>query len=130
MKLPLRPRDHEVLTDLSLRKGWSRPMDVGGRDSSHHSRTLQKLCAHGLARKAKRATLMNYIGGGRGSWIYRITPKGRGYLRRLENRKEHHPARRHFGWKDSAWKSSNNGLVSKAGIVVRSPSGSSRSRKS
>lgn len=84
--LPLTPRDREVLVDLSFIKGWARPMDVGGRDSSHHSRTLKKLCDRGLARRAKRDTLMNYIGGGRGSWIYRITPKGRACLRKAKKR--------------------------------------------
>lgn len=46
-------------------KGWFRPMDVGGRDQSHHSRTLKKLIDKGLM---KRTRIPGYK--------YRLTPAG------------------------------------------------------
>jgi hypothetical protein len=47
----LTDRDREVLENLGACEPgeWMRPMDVGGRDASHHSQTLAKLVARGLA---------------------------------------------------------------------------------
>lgn len=76
---PLTKRDREVLRDLVLfsSSAWARPMDVGGRDGSHHSATLAKLVRRGLAKRRKRGTLINVYGIGiRGSWMYRATPAG------------------------------------------------------
>lgn len=65
---PLREHEVEVLKDLraaTWRGGYVQPRDVGGRDSSHHSRTLAKLCRLGLAERRE--------GGGvfKASWRYR-----------------------------------------------------------
>lgn len=59
MKKSLNERDLETLEQLSavntahkrleIRDGWAKPLDIGGSDASHHSRTLRKLVRHGLA---------------------------------------------------------------------------------
>lgn len=49
-------RERELLVELKSwlddtdhgRKGWVTPMQVGGRDSSHHSATLRTLVGRGL----------------------------------------------------------------------------------
>jgi hypothetical protein len=86
--VPLTSHQLEVLNDLfyhARRPGWglwARPLDLGARDSSHHSRTLAQLCRLGLVERARRNTLLNVIGAARrGSWKYRITPKGRARAR-------------------------------------------------
>lgn len=70
--------------------GWSRPMDVGGRDGSHHCATLRRLVDLGLAERRLRFSLMNQISGGdtgvqrtsrratrrRGSYVYRASELG------------------------------------------------------
>lgn len=72
----LRPHELEVYGYLDglrvleftqkLGKSWWRPMDVGGFDGSHHSRTLAKLVKLGLAERRKRGSLA----GIRSSWEY------------------------------------------------------------
>jgi len=49
---PLTPRQSEVLRDLSDTE-FLRPMDVGGRDGSHHSATLAGLVKRGLVERRK-----------------------------------------------------------------------------
>jgi len=44
----LQPRDLEVLKSLEDNR-WYALMDVGGQNGTHHSRSLQKLVAHGFA---------------------------------------------------------------------------------
>jgi hypothetical protein len=62
-----------VLLSLDGRgDAWQRPMDVGGSDGSHHSRTLAKLAAMGLAERRDRGS----ITGRRAVWLYRITSAG------------------------------------------------------
>jgi len=70
-------REQEVLEALASAEtcvpewgGWLTPMFCGGRDGSHHSATLAKLCRHGLVEKTERG------GWTRGSLLYRITPAG------------------------------------------------------
>ena len=58
-------RDREVLVELPTDE-WVRPMDVGGRDSSHHSATLRKLVHYGLAEQKR-----HYVGVSGGHWRYR-----------------------------------------------------------
>jgi len=77
-------REHEVLTALRdakgiapAWKGWLTPMFCGGRDASHHSRTLALLCKRGLVERRRRNTLANELGSRRGSYVYRITAAGR-----------------------------------------------------
>jgi hypothetical protein len=57
------------------REGWVMPMDCGGFNGSHHSYTLAKLAARGLAERYK-------FGGRRekGSCRYRINKAGRAFL--------------------------------------------------
>ena len=72
----LAPREKEVLEALvgldfyattnALGKVYWRPMDVGGFDGSHHSRTLAKLVRLGLAARRRRESLA----GIRSSWLY------------------------------------------------------------
>ncbi|MFW0153886.1 helix-turn-helix transcriptional regulator [Mycobacterium sp. smrl_JER01] len=50
---------------------WVRPMDVGGRDRSGHSRLLTQLERRGLVESRTRST------GKRGSKLYRLTAAGR-----------------------------------------------------
>lgn len=81
----LRPHELEVYEYLDglrvlefaqkLGKSWWRPMDVGGFDGSHHSRTLAKLVKLGLAERRQRGSLA----GIRSSWEYRAldTPNNR-----------------------------------------------------
>ena len=61
----LTDRDREVLAELPTDE-WVRPMDVGGRDSSHHSATLRKLVRYGLAEQER-----HYRGVSSGHWRYR-----------------------------------------------------------
>lgn len=69
-----------------LRRGeWLRPMDIGGTDGSHHSRTLAKLVKRGLVERRKRNTITNVIlNGHRGSYVYRITDQGEEFLKSLD----------------------------------------------
>lgn len=50
----------------------ARPMDVGGRDGSHHSATLAQLVRKGLVKRTVRAAWAS-----RGSFTYWITEEGR-----------------------------------------------------
>lgn len=68
MKLTL--REQEVLNELDSE--WSRPMDVGGRDGSDHSRVLKSLARKGVIERHRRNTLQNAFGSSRGSYMYRI----------------------------------------------------------
>lgn len=72
-------RERQLLSSLAEqpRKMWFRPMDVGGKDASWHSPTLNRLVKKGLVEKRLRGSLMNMIGGGRGSYEYRATIAGR-----------------------------------------------------
>lgn len=76
----LTKRDRETLRDLYSQRdnelpgkvevGWARPMDVGGRDGSHHSQTLAKLVKKGLAERSVRG------GHTKDCYQYRITTLG------------------------------------------------------
>jgi predicted transcriptional regulator len=66
--------EREVWDDLvawTYNFGWARPMDVGGRDASDHSRVLAKLVKLGLAERKRRPSIMNSLGSRRGSYLYR-----------------------------------------------------------
>lgn len=86
----LTPRDFDVLNELvgvcdykggknTHRRGeGATPLDVGGRNGSHHSNTLRKLVRLGYAEHKKLGRAWgdaptNY----RGSKVYRPTDKGR-----------------------------------------------------
>lgn len=56
----------ELVTDT-----WLRPMDLGGRSNSNHSRILSKLVDLGLAEKMTRSAH-----GSRPSYVYRLLPEG------------------------------------------------------
>ena len=79
VKLTVRQRD--LL--LTLRDGfpgaWVRPMDVGGKDQSHHAKTLAQLVAKGLVERKTR--------GSNRSYTYRVTPLGRDQNIALRTRK-------------------------------------------
>ena len=67
----LRDREIEILNNMTAVPGrWHRPMDVGGRDASHHSYSLQKLARKGYVEKKIRG------GRSRPAYAYRITEKG------------------------------------------------------
>jgi hypothetical protein len=81
-------RQRDVLDSLAVLGDWSRPMDVGGRDGSHHAATLSALARRGLAERKKLHAI--YCPGGvtdgrppsttcrcKGSCRYRITTAGR-----------------------------------------------------
>jgi len=65
-KLPraLTMRERDVLSSLvhQPRSAWLRPMDVGGRDGSHHSATLRQLVAMGLVERKKLHSIYCYYG--------------------------------------------------------------------
>lgn len=61
-------RQFSILRDLSDER-WMRPMDLGGRDASHHSATLAQLVKHGHAEHRTRGSDRSYK--------YRRTTKGR-----------------------------------------------------
>jgi hypothetical protein len=79
-------RDAEIL--LALRGGarlmldrgeivgveadWLRPLDIGGRNNSHHSSTLRRLMANGWVERRSRRE----VEGLRPSHVYRITMEG------------------------------------------------------
>ena len=66
----MRERDDEVLREMRGR-GWLRPLDVGGADGSHHSRTLARLVKRGQIERRQRGAL----GSSRPSYVYRlVTP--------------------------------------------------------
>lgn len=93
--IPARQRD--VLVSLAHHDGWSRPMDVGASDGSHHSTTLRALIKKHLVERRVRGSLLNMVrgheegyallakarrgrkwpGAARGSYEYRITAAGR-----------------------------------------------------
>lgn len=62
-------------------RGWARPMDIGAHNGSHHSYTLSRLVALGLAERRYRngATNVRYA---RGSYEYRITEAGKALIPR------------------------------------------------
>lgn len=72
----------EALGALTEKGNFVRPMDLGGRDGSHHSKTLRGLVTDGLAERQPRDTLANFLRGygldspRARSWLYRITPAG------------------------------------------------------
>jgi hypothetical protein len=78
----LSERQREVLEDLPSRR-WVRPMDIGGRDASDHSRVLASLVRLGLALVRRRGEI-RYPDGltgenalariGRGPKLYRTAP--------------------------------------------------------
>lgn len=51
----LTDRQFAILRDLDD-ENWMRPMDVGGRDASHHSATLAQLVRKGLAERRTRGS--------------------------------------------------------------------------
>jgi hypothetical protein len=61
----LTERDQETLNEVPTDE-WVRPMDIGGRDSSHHSATLRKLVRYGLVEQKR-----HYVGLSGGHWRYR-----------------------------------------------------------
>lgn len=52
-KKELTDRQREVLHSLDW-EAWLRPMDVGGRNASHHSSTLKSLVRRGLVEERQR----------------------------------------------------------------------------
>jgi hypothetical protein len=72
-------RDLEVLVEMLRSSGderWLRPMDIGGVDGSDESYRMAKLARLGLAERARRNSIANELGGGRGSYVYRLTGAG------------------------------------------------------
>lgn len=75
----LTDNQREVLESMDP-ESWQRPMDVGGRDASHHSHTLVALAKKGLVDRSVRASGM------RGSYLYRIKPEGVKLLREIREK--------------------------------------------
>lgn len=59
-------RQRELFRALQEHGDWARPLDLGGGDGSHHSKTLRTLVAKGLVDAERRA-----VGVTGGSWLYR-----------------------------------------------------------
>jgi hypothetical protein len=94
-------RQKDVLESLAAYGDWAQPMDIGGRDGSHHSATLNQLVRRGLADRKKLHAIYCYNGSTqrqklvdnrwvvtdghppspkcccKGSCRYKITPAGR-----------------------------------------------------
>lgn len=74
---PLTPKQREFLADFfqcgTGDREWVRPMDIGGRDGTHHSAVLAQLERHGLVESRTRSP------GVRGSKLYRLTPEDRAH---------------------------------------------------
>ena len=49
-----------VLRSLAACGGWAQPMDIGGRDGSHHAATLSQLARHGLVERKKLHVIYCY----------------------------------------------------------------------
>lgn len=103
--MKLTPRQLDVLDSLKVFGAWARPMDIGARDSSHHSATLSGLAGHGLIERKKLHAIYCYNGSTsrkklidnrwiitndhppstacccKGSCRYKITPAGRRLLK-------------------------------------------------
>ena len=55
-------RQRSVLGSLAANGSWAQPMDIGGRDGSHHSVTLNQLVRKELAERNKRHAIYCYNG--------------------------------------------------------------------
>ena len=73
-------REIELLDTMSQapRSFWFRPMDLGGKDGSHHHHTLKRLVAQGFAEKKERG------GHTRPAYAYRATKYGRALIRKMK----------------------------------------------
>lgn len=73
-KLFLNIRQLGILNELAARvdDGWLRPLDLGGRNGSYHSDTLNQLRRKGLVVGIQRTGMK----GLRGSKVYQISAKG------------------------------------------------------
>jgi hypothetical protein len=84
------PRDLETLIELEaanrshvekgFRNGWARPMDCGGHDGSHHSKTLQKLARMGFVDTDRTPGRPAGFPNSRPSIGYKINAAGELYL--------------------------------------------------
>ena len=78
-------RDQETLSALRRaternagpgRNGWVRPMDIGGRNGSHHSATLSRLVKLGFAEERRRCcSVIGALGSSRAGKLYRYRAK-------------------------------------------------------
>ena len=66
--LPVSERDVRVLDQLDTEE-WVTPMQIGGRDGSHHSATLARLVKQGLVERRERGGVV------KASYVYRLAPK-------------------------------------------------------
>ena len=58
----LSDRQLDILESLVAFEGWAQPMDIGGRDGSHHSATLKTLTNQGLVERKKLHAIYCYNG--------------------------------------------------------------------
>jgi len=76
-------REIDILNQLArARQCFYKPIDLGGRDCSHHSRTLLKLTKQGLVERSKNyghswQSKDTVRQAGRGACVYRITEEGK-----------------------------------------------------
>lgn len=90
---PLTARDLETLREMDAaswcnrewRKGFVRPMDFGGWNGSHHSKTAQKLVARGLAEASRTHKIPGYANA-RPGILYRPTDAGRALIGKEEHK--------------------------------------------
>ncbi len=64
------------LTDVGHRGGWAKPMDCGGFNGSHHSKTLQKLVAMGFVDASRAPGRIEGFANARPGISYKITEAG------------------------------------------------------
>ena len=82
--MSLSPRELELLRWLDDEQ-WVRPMDIGGRDGSHHSATLTRLASRGLAERKKIHAIYCYFGTmHQGKTVTRCCCKGHCRYRRTQ----------------------------------------------
>lgn len=74
----MRETQFDVLSGLMPGAGqdpqWLRPQEFGGRDGSHHGQTATRMAAMGWVER--NGGPCQGVTGPRGSYRYRITPKG------------------------------------------------------
>lgn len=74
--VPLSEQQLDVLDSLAVFGEWARPMDIGARDGSHHSTTLNSLAKRGLVDRKKYHAIYCYFGSTErkqlvdNSWVY------------------------------------------------------------
>ena len=77
----LSENEMEVLENARGTSDWLRPMDFGGYDGSHHSRTAARLVRRGFMEREERQSVARI----RPVFLYRITAAGDAAIRATQD---------------------------------------------